>query len=46
MRISRYHNMFGPEGTYEGGRERTPVALCGKVALAKDGDSFEIGGDG
>lgn len=46
IRITRYHNIFGPEGTYEGGREKAPAALCRKVALAKDGDIIEIWGDG
>jgi nucleoside-diphosphate-sugar epimerase len=46
IRITRYHNIFGPEGTYEKGREKAPAALCRKVALAKDGDIIEIWGDG
>jgi len=46
VRIARYHNIFGPEGTYEGGREKAPAAICRKVALAKDGDEIEIWGDG
>jgi len=46
VRIARYHNVFGPEGTYEGGREKAPAALCRKVALAKDGEEIEIWGDG
>ena len=46
IRIVRYHNIFGPEGTYEGGREKAPAALCRKVALIKDGDNIEIWGDG
>ena len=46
VRISRYHNIFGPEGTYEGGREKAPAAICRKVALAKDGGEIEIWGDG
>ena len=46
VRIARYHNIFGPEGTYEGGREKAPAALCRKVAVAKDGDEVEIWGDG
>jgi len=46
IRISRYHNIFGPEGTYEDGREKAPSALCRKIALAKDGDEIEIWGDG
>jgi len=46
VRIARYHNIFGPEGTYEGGREKAPAALGRKIALAKDGDEIEIWGDG
>lgn len=46
VRIARYHNIYGPEGTYEGGREKAPAALCRKVALAKDGGEIEIWGDG
>lgn len=48
MRISiaRYHNIFGPEGTYQGGREKAPAALCRKVAQAQDGDHIEVWGDG
>lgn len=46
VRISRYHNVFGPEGTYDGGREKAPAALCRKIALAKDVDTIEVWGDG
>jgi len=46
IRIARYHNIYGPEGTYKGGREKAPAALCRKIALAKDGDEIEIWGDG
>lgn len=46
VRIARFHNIFGPEGTYDGGREKAPAALCRKIALAKDGDFLEIWGDG
>lgn len=46
VRIARYHNIFGPEGTYDGGREKAPAAVARKVALAKDGDEIEIWGDG
>ena len=46
VRIARFHNIFGPEGTYDGGREKAPAALSRKVALAKDGDYIEIWGDG
>jgi GDP-D-mannose 3',5'-epimerase len=45
-RVARYHNIFGPEGTWEGGREKAPAAICRKVAKAKDGDEIEIWGDG
>jgi nucleoside-diphosphate-sugar epimerase len=46
VRIARYHNIFGPEGTWTGGREKAPAALCRKVAEAKDGGVIEIWGDG
>ena len=46
VRIARFHNIFGPEGTWEGGREKAPAAFCRKVALAKDGDVIEMWGDG
>jgi len=46
IRIARYHNIYGPEGTYKGGREKAPAALCRKVAMAKDGESIVIWGDG
>jgi nucleoside-diphosphate-sugar epimerase len=42
----RFHNIFGPLGTYEGGKEKSPAAICRKIALAKDGDEIEIWGDG
>ncbi len=45
-RVARYHNIFGPEGTWGGGREKAPAALCRKIAEAPDGDSIEIWGDG
>ena len=45
-RVARYHNIFGPEGTWEGGREKAPAAICRKVALANSGDEIEIWGDG
>jgi len=44
VRIARFHNIFGPEGTYQGGREKAPAALCRKVILS-DGD-LEVWGDG
>jgi GDP-D-mannose 3', 5'-epimerase len=42
----RFHNIFGPLGTYDGGREKSPAAICRKVALATDGDEIEVWGDG
>ena len=45
-RVVRFHNIFGPLGTYDGGREKSPAAMCRKVALAEDGDEIEIWGDG
>lgn len=45
-RIARYHNIFGPEGTWMGGREKAPAALCRKVAETRDGGAIEIWGDG
>lgn len=46
IHIARLHNIYGPEGTYEGGREKSPAALCRKVALAHPVDTVEIFGDG
>ena len=46
VRIARYHNIFGPEGTWQGGREKAPAAICRKVAYASDGDEIEVWGDG
>jgi len=45
-RIARYHNIFGPEGTWRGGKEKAPAAICRKVAEAQDGGAIEIWGDG
>ena len=45
-RIARYHNIFGPEGTWQGGREKAPAALCRKVARASDDGSIVMWGDG
>jgi nucleoside-diphosphate-sugar epimerase len=45
-RVARFHNIYGPLGTYEGGREKAPAAICRKVALAPDGGSIEVWGDG
>ena len=46
VRVARYHNIFGPEGTWNGGKEKAPAAICRKVAVALDGDPIEIWGDG
>lgn len=46
VRIARFHNIFGPEGTWNGGREKAPAAVCRKVAQAKDNGEIEIWGDG
>lgn len=46
VKIARYHNIFGPEGTWIGGREKAPAAICRKVAMAPDGGEIEIWGDG
>ena len=44
--IARFHNIFGPEGTWTGGREKAPAAVCRKVAQAQNGGEIEIWGDG
>ena len=46
VRVARYHNIFGPLGTWQGGREKAPAAVCRKVAMAADGGEIEIWGDG
>jgi nucleoside-diphosphate-sugar epimerase len=46
VRIARYHNIYGPEGTWYGGREKAPAAICRKVAYAGLADSIEVWGDG
>ncbi len=46
VRIARYHNIFGPEGSWCDGREKAPAAICRKVAEAPDGGEIEIWGDG
>lgn len=46
VRLARFHNVYGPYGTYKGRKEKAPAALCRKVALAEDGDSVEVWGDG
>jgi nucleoside-diphosphate-sugar epimerase len=46
VRIARFHNIFGPEGTWTGGREKSPAAMCRKVAMCPDGGEIEVWGDG
>lgn len=46
VRIARFHNIFGPEGTWAGGKEKAPAAMCRKVAEAEDGGEIEVWGDG
>jgi len=46
IRIARFHNIFGPEGAWTGGKEKSPAAICRKIAEASDGDKIEIWGDG
>jgi nucleoside-diphosphate-sugar epimerase len=46
VRVARFHNIFGPEGSWNDGREKAPAALCRKVAMATDGGDIEIWGDG
>ena len=46
VRIARFHNIFGPEGTWTGGREKAPAAFCRKVAETPDGSEIEMWGDG
>ena len=46
VRVARFHNIFGPEGTWTGGKEKAPAAVCRKVAEASDGGEIEIWGDG
>ena len=45
-RVVRFHNVYGPLGTFQGGREKSPAAICRKVAAAVDGDEIEVWGDG
>ncbi len=45
-KVARYHNIFGPEGTWQGGKEKAPAAICRKIAQAKNQDEIEIWGDG
>ncbi len=46
IRIARFHNVYGPEGTWDGGKEKVPAAVCRKIAQAKKIDEIEIWGDG
>src|SRR5512147_1653599 len=46
VRIARFQNCYGPEGTWTGGREKAPAAICRKVAVAQDGGTIEVWGDG
>ena len=46
VRIARFHNIFGPQGTWQGGREKAPAALCRKVAACEDGGTIDVWGDG
>lgn len=46
VRVARFHNIFGPEGTWTGGKEKAPAAMCRKVAEAIDGGEIEVWGDG
>jgi nucleoside-diphosphate-sugar epimerase len=46
VRVARFHNIFGPQGTWKGGKEKAPAALCRKVAEALDGGEIEVWGDG
>lgn len=46
VRIARFHNIFGPQGTWDGGKEKAPAAMCRKVAEATNGESIEVWGDG
>jgi GDP-D-mannose 3', 5'-epimerase len=46
VRIVRFHNVYGPLGTYDGGKEKSPAAICRKIAEAENGDTIEVWGDG
>ena len=46
VRVARYHNIFGPEGSWNDGREKAPAALCRKISIAQDGGEIEMWGDG
>ena len=45
-RVARFHNVYGPLGTYDGGKEKAPAAVCRKISIADEGDEIEIWGDG
>jgi nucleoside-diphosphate-sugar epimerase len=45
-KVARYHNIFGPEGTWDGGKEKAPAAMCRKVAVVDSGSAIEVWGDG
>jgi len=45
-KVARYHNIFGPKGTWQGGKEKAPAAVCRKVAMTKNGEAIEVWGDG
>ncbi len=46
VKVARFHNIFGPQGTWDGGREKAPAAICRKVAMAQGGDHVEVWGTG
>lgn len=46
VRVARFHNIFGPQGTWNGGKEKAPAAMCRKAAEAIDGSAIEVWGDG
>ena len=46
VRIARFHNIFGPEGTWQGGKGKAPAAICRKIAETPDGGEIEVWGDG
>ena len=46
VRVARFHNIFGPQGTWDGGKEKAPAALLRKAAQTEIGEAFEVWGDG
>jgi nucleoside-diphosphate-sugar epimerase len=46
VRVARFHNIFGPKGTWYGGKEKSPAAICRKIAIANPEDEIEVWGDG